>query len=172
MLRQLFVLVSALVVLGSCDWNVEPQYSPEIYGSHFYVNPVFEGDSIISAKDTLRLSNGAADYSYKLDTLYLGDTVMFSSIFYSVNNNLVSVRIDWDSTKMKLWYTLPADVDKVLTSQTNLQEGDMYFAPGYNRLAFPIWFTPLVKGAMSFSLSVDSDSEYSRATALFHLTAK
>mgnify|MGYP006864371618 FL=1 len=171
-MRQLLVFFCVLIAFSSCNWNTEPQYSPEIYGSHFYVNPVFEGDSLVSAKDTLSLSYDSEDGTYDLDTVYVGDTITFASVFYSVNSNLVSVNIDWDSTKMNMWYTLPNSVEKVLTSQTNLEDGDLYFVPGYNRLSFPISFTPLVKGGMTFSLTVESDSEFPETSVLFYVPAK
>lgn len=172
MIRQLFVLCSLLVLLGACNWNLEPQYSPEIYGSHFYVNPVFDGDSIVSAKDTVDIFYDMDDDSYDLDTVYVGDTVVFSSVFYSVNSNLLSVRIDWDSTKLALWYTLTDSTKMTLTSQTDLASGDLYFDPGYNRVSFPIAFTPLIKGGLSFCLTVESDSEFPKTSALFYIPAK
>ena len=46
----LLTLAAIAFTISSCDWlHGESDQSPEIYSSYFYVNPVFEGDSIISA---------------------------------------------------------------------------------------------------------------------------
>ena len=53
MKRQLFILLVLLVAMCSCNWYTEPQHSPSISGSFFYINPVFDGDSMVSAQDTI-----------------------------------------------------------------------------------------------------------------------
>ena len=117
-MRKLFLFLSFVALttlMSSCLNSTEPQYSPEIYASNFYVNPVFVGDSITGAKDTLSLFYDSQDDSYELDTVYVGDTVVFASTYYTLNSNLVAVKIDWDSLRMNLWYSLTEDIEKVLT---------------------------------------------------------
>ena len=169
----LFLSVVALATLmSSCLTTTEPQYSPEIYASNFYVNPVFVGDSLVRAKDTLDLFYDSADGSYELDTVYVGDTVMFASTYYTMNSNLVAVKMDWDSLRMNLWCTLTEDIKNVLTGESKIEVGSLYFNSGYNRVSFPIYFSPIVKGGMTLNLTVESDSEFSTSSVLFYLPVK
>ena len=151
--------------------STEPQYSPEIYTSYFYVNPIFKGDSLVSAKDTLSLSYDSQDGSYELDTVYIGDTINFASAYYTVNSDLVAVKIDWDTLYMNLWYDLTEDIEAALTSETQLETGRLYFVPGYNRVSFPISFSPIKKGGMTLKLTVESTSEFSSNSVLFYIPA-
>lgn len=171
-MRKLVLLVVLVLSITSCLDNTNPQFSPEIYTSYFYVNPVFVGDSLVSAKDTLDLRYYSEDGSYEMDTIYVGDTVMFASAFSSVANNLVAVKLDWDSTRMHLWFPLTEDVVKVLTNQSDTLAGRLYFKPGYNRVSFPVYFSPLDRGGMNLKLTVESDSEFSSSSVLFYVPVK
>jgi hypothetical protein len=172
MKRQLFGLLCLLVALSSCNWNTEPQYSPEIYTSYFYVNPIFVGDSLVGAKDTLYPFPKLQDDSYEVDTMYVGDTVLFASTYYTLNSNLIAVKMDWDTLRMNLWYSLTEDIEKVLTSESNIEKGRLYFYSGYNRVSFPVRFSPIEKGGMNLKLTVESDSEFSTASALIYIPVK
>ena len=167
-----FSFVALTTSMSSCLSTTEPQYSPEIYSSLFYVNPIFKGDFIVSAKDTLGWFYDSLDGSYELDTMYVGDTVLFASTFYTLNSNLVAVKLDWDTLRMNLWYSLTEDIEKVLTGETNIEAGRLYFDPGYNRVSFPVRFSPIVKGGMTLKLTVESDSEFSTSSVLFYLPVK
>ena len=170
-MRKLFLLLIVIVAMTSCLGTTEPQYSPEIYSSYFCVNPIFKGDSLVSAKDTLSLEYDSQDGSYELDTVYIGDTVTFASAYYTVNSDLVSVKIDWDTLYMNLWYDLTDSIEAALTSQTKLETGQLYFAPGYNRVSFPISFSPIKKGGMTLKLTVESTSEFPSNSVLFYIPA-
>ena len=175
-MRKFYILLVLVVVAGamtSCLEYKEPQYSPQIYRSNFYVNPQFQGDTVVGAKDTLDLIYDADDDSYELDTVYLGDTVMFASTFYTVTNNLVSVEMKWDTTEMDLWYLTTADIDKALlkTDTVGNLTCTMRFNPGYNRVTFPIYFTPKERGGMKLKLSVESDSDFPMHSVLIYIPA-
>lgn len=169
-MRKLFLLLTVVVAMTSCS-TIEPQYSPEIYTSYFYVNPIFKGDSLVSAKDTLSLSYDSQDGSYELDTVYIGDTISFASAYYTVNSDLVAVKMVWDTLYMNLWYNLTDSIEAALTSQTKLETGQLYFAPGYNRVSFPISFSPIKKGGMTLKLTVESTSEFPSNSVLFYIPA-
>ena len=169
-MRKLFLLLTVVVAMTSCS-TTEPQYSPEIYSSYFYVNPIFKGDSLVSAKDTLSLSYDSQDGSYELDTVYIGDTISFASAYYAVNSDLVAVKMVWDTLYMNLWYDLTDSIEAALTSQTKLETGQLYFAPGYNRVSFPISFSPIKKGGMTLKLTVESTSEFPSNSVLFYIPA-
>ncbi|MBQ8386180.1 MAG: hypothetical protein IJX48_01875 [Paludibacteraceae bacterium] len=175
-MRKFYILLVLVVVAGamtSCLEYKEPQYSPQIYRSEFYVNPQFQGDTVVGAKDTLDLIYDADDDSYELDTVYLGDTVMFASTFYTVTNNLVAVEMKWDTTEMDLWYLTTADIDKALlkTDTVGNLTCTMRFNPGYNRVTFPIYFTPKERGGMKLKLSVESDSDFPIHSVLMYIPA-
>ena len=171
-MRKLFVLLSVLVValmMTGCLNQVQADYTPEISCSYLYVNPVVNGDTILGAKDTLLLTYDMKENSFITDTLALGDTVMLSAAYYTVSNNLVSVKIKWDSTETALWYTLNEKIEKVLTDRSDVAAGQLYFNPGYNLVAFPIYVSPLQVGKTSFSLTVESDSKFSTYSLNFTL---
>lgn len=175
-MRKFYILLVLVVVAGamtSCLEYKEPQYSPQIYRSAFYVNPQFQGDTVVGAKDTLDLIYDADDDSYELDTVYLGDTVMFASTFYTVTNNLVAVEMKWDTTEMELWYLTTADINKALlkTDTVGNLTCTMRFNPGYNRVTFPIYFTPKERGGMKLKLSVESDSDFPIHSVLLYIPA-
>ena len=175
-MRKFYIFLVLVVVAGamtSCLEYKEPQYSPQIYRSNFYVNPQFQGDTVVGAKDTLDLIYDADDDSYELDTVYLGDTVMFASTFYTVTNNLVAVEMKWDTTEMDLWYLTTADIDKALlkTDTVGNLTCTMRFNPGYNRVTFPIYFTPKERGGMKLKLSVESDSDFPIHSVLIYIPA-
>ena len=175
-MRKFYILLVIVVVAGamtSCLEYKEPQYSPQIYRSNFYLNPQFQGDTLVGAKDTLDLIYDADDDSYELDTVYLGDTVMFASTFYTVTNNLVAVEMKWDTTEMELWYLTTADINKALlkTDTVGNLTCTMRFNPGYNRVTFPIYFTPKERGGMKLKLSVESDSDFPIHSVLLYIPA-
>ena len=166
-------LVVSATVLNSCLDSTNPQHSPEIYCSLFYVNPVFEGDSLLGAKDTLDLLSYDSDAGwYRTDTAYVGDTVMFASEYYTVANNLVSVKVDWEKLSMNLWCPISDGVRKVLTAESDTMECKFCFDPGYNNVSFPVYFVPLQQAGMTLKLTVKSDSEYSTSSVQFYIPAK
>ena len=179
-MRKLFIFLVLVVVasaMTSCLEYREPQYNPQIYSSFFYVNPQFSGDSVVSAKDTLDLVYDAEDGSYELDTVYLGDTVLFACTFYAVANNLVAVEMKWDTTEMKLWCDIHEDIKKAFDERYKPDSiGNylcgMHFNPGYNRVTFPIYFTPKERGGMELKLSVESDSDFPQNSVLIYIPAE
>ncbi len=169
-MRKLFLLLTVVVAMTSCLESTEPQFSPDIYGSFFYINPVFEGDSMVSAQDTItELFYDADDETFDLDTVYIGDTVMFAAKFYTYNSDLVSVKIDWDKNHMKLWYFLTDSTQNALTSDSDTTIGKFVFDLGYNAVSFPMYFTPLVKGGLNLKLTVTSTSYYPTTSTKFYI---
>ena len=170
-MRKLFLLFAVVVAITSCIGNEDIQFSPQIYSSYFYVNPVFDGDSVIWAKDTLGVFYDAEDDSYEMDTVYLGDTVVFAATFYSFTSNLMAVELKWEKNFMELWYPLTESITNVLTDQSDIDAGKLYFNTGYNRVTFPVYFTPKVKGGMTLKMTVQSDSHYSTSSVLLYFPA-
>lgn len=174
----LFSTVAIALAMTSCDWlNGGSDHSPEIYTSFFYVNPVFEsdsikGDSIIGAKDTLNIFSTDIEGSYRMDSLAFGDTVIFAAVFYSYEQDLVSVKIEWDTTRMDFSMNLFDDINKHITAQSNIKGGILYFNPGYNRVSFPCSFTAKEYGVLPLKLTVASTSEFSPTSVLLTIPIK
>ena len=176
-MRKPFIFLSSIVALAlamtSCDWlNGESDHSPEIYTSFFYVNPVFEGDSIIGAKDTLNIASTDIEGSYRMDSLAFGDTVNFAAAFYSHEQDLVSIKIEWDSTRLDFSMDLVNGIDKHITAQSNVAGGILYFNPGFNRVSFPCSFTAKEYGVLPLKMTVASTSQFSPTSVLFSIPIK
>ena len=126
---------------------------------------------MVSAQDTITdLFYDANDDTYDLmDTIYIGDTVMFAAKFYTYNSDLVSVKIDWDKHHMDVWYFLTDSTKNVLTSDSDTTNGKFVFDLGYNAVSFPLYFTPLVKGGLNLKLTVTSTSYYPTSSTKFYI---
>lgn len=172
-MRKSFFIISliALTISFTGCLNVpEPQYSPEISGSYFYVNPRFTGDSLVGAKDTLEyLFYDADEATYNIDTVYMGDTVMFAAYFYTFTSDLVSVKVDWEKNHLNLWYQLTDSTKNAMTSESDTINGKFVFDLGYNGVSFPLFFTPVVKGGTNLKLTVTSNSEFPTSSVKFNI---
>ena len=73
---------------------------------------------------------------------------------------------------MNLWYPLTDDITKALRDTSNIEDGKLYFESGYNRVSFPIYFTPKVQGGLNLKLTVESDSEFPISSVSLYIPAK
>ena len=165
------LLVISTIMVGCIGYD-EPQFSPSISSSSFFVNPVFEGDSLMSAQDTLSLFYDSEEDVYNLDTVFVGDTVLFACGFNTRTSNLVAVELKWEKDFLNLWYLLTDDTKKALRDTTDIDNGKLYFNPGYSRVSFPVYFTPKVQGGLNLKLAVESDSEFPVSSASLYIPAK
>lgn len=177
-MRKSILLLSLVVValsMNSCFNNLESHTTPQIMFGHVYVNPQFSNDTLVSAKDTLREKyNYELGLSY-LDTMQLGDTVMFSSLFSSDMNNLVNITASYDTTRVQLWFDVNVNDEKVknaLASDSKPEKGVLNFNPMYNMVTFPIYIVPQVVGTHSIKITVTSDSKYPTNSAAFMMPVK
>jgi hypothetical protein len=169
----LFVVVAT--IMTSCDWLIgESDHSPEIYSSYFYVNPVFEGDSIISAKDTLyaHQENTEVESAYLIDSLTLGDTVFFTPIFNTHTQDLVSIKIDWDTAHFDFTMSIPENISKHLTNQSDITKGQLFFNPGLSFVYFPCYFIAKEYGRLPLKLTVASTSQFSPTSVTINIPIK
>lgn len=177
-MRKSILLLSLVVValsLNSCFNNLESHTTPQIMFGHVYVNPQFSNDTLISAKDTL-----LDKYNYELglsylDTMQLGDTVMFNSLFSSDMNNLVNITASFDTVNVQLWFGLDVNDEKIknaLASGSRPEKGVLNFNPMYNMVTFPIYIVPQKTGVHAIKITVTSDSKYPTNSAPFMLPVK
>lgn len=175
-MKKSFLVFFAVIAfcMTSCEnWLTgESDHSPEIYTSFFYVNPVFSGDTIVYAKDTLYLSATDTEGQYRVDSLSLGDTVWFAATFYSYEKDLTGITAKWDTTLMDFTMDIQEEISKHLTSQSNIAEGKLYFNPGFNRVSFPCSFTAKTYGILPLKLTVASTSEFSPISVYMTIPVK
>jgi hypothetical protein len=107
-----------------------------------------------------------------MDSLTLGDTVFFAPAFYTHSQDLVSIKIEWDSTRMDFSMNLFDDINMHITAQSNIKGGILYFNPGYNRVSFPCSFTAKEYGVLPLKLTVASTSEFSPTSVLLNIPIK
>lgn len=177
-MRKSILLLSLVVValsMNSCFNNLESHTTPQMMFGYVYVNPQFSNDTLVSAKDTLREKyNYELGLSY-LDTMQLGDTVMFSSLFSSDMNNLVNITASYDTTRVQLWFDVNVNDEKVknaLASDSKPEKGVLNFNPMYHMVTFPIYIVPQKTGVHAIKITVTSDSKYPTNSAPFMLPVK
>ena len=169
----LFSLLACLVT--SCIEPTTIQSTPQMRFGYLYVNPKFEGDSLIGAKDTLSDHYDAELDLLYLDTLQLGDTIMLPALFTSNQNNLVSVNTTYDTLSIDLWFDIDPNsesIKKALASGSDHTKGILFFNPMYNMVTFPIYIVPGKAGSFPVKISVTSDSEFPTNSIQFTVPVK
>ena len=147
-----------LVGLASCGSN-QQDYTPYVTTSSFYLNPIYSGDTIIAAQDTLSLH--IQDDHYVLDTISVTDTLVFMVGFGSYANNLTATLITFDTTQLNMSSKIPEEVRKILLPTSDIRNLQLYLNSGYNFLALPMGYRPLKSGTHRVTFTVESDSEFS-----------
>lgn len=173
--KSIFSLLALAVVITSCIDTTGVQTTPEMLLGNVYVNPQFEGDSLIGAKDTLYDHYNELDGLIYLDSMKLGDTIMFPALFSANMNNLVSVSAKYDTLKMNMWFDIDPEeeaVKKALTAESNHMKGILYFNPMYNYVTFPVYIVPMETGGHPIKLTVTSDSQFPSYSVAFVLPVK
>jgi len=134
--------------------------------SYFLANPIYSGDSIIDA-DTLTLT--AVDDYYVIDTINPTDTVVFAAGFYSLGNELVAARVNFDTTQLNICARVSDDMKAVCLPKTNYRTLQFYVNPGFNGLYLPMGYRPLQSnGTYKFTMIVESDSKFSPNQVTLH----
>lgn len=177
-MRKNLILFSLLFVafsMNSCFDNLESHSTPLMMFGNVFVNPVFQNDTLISAKDTLSETfDESLGISY-LDTMQLGDTVMFMALFTSDQNNLVQISTAIDTTRNRIWFGVDMENEhtkKALAEGSKPEKGYLLFNPMYNTVTFPIYISPMEVGSHVVQIAVMSDSKYSTNGATIVLPVK
>lgn len=174
-IKSFFFLLVLACTMTSCFNNTGSQTTPQMQFGYLYVNPQFEGDTIVGAKDTLYDHFNDELGLWYLDTLQLGDTVMFPALFTSNVNNLVSINAVFDTTMVDLWFAVDMEdeaIKKALQATSDPKKGLLLFNPMYNFVTFPIYIVPQKAGAHPIKITVTSDSQYPTNSSLFTLPVK
>lgn len=171
-LNYLFCLLGISLSMSSCFNDLNPETNPVIFLSAISVNPVYDGDSIVSTKDTLFYSTDPVSGITVSDTLLLGDTAVLGAICSGEFNSLVAVKANYDTTRVQLWFDLNEQISKALVDNSKPEKGEIYFKPGYSGVSFPIYIVPLEVGTMDLAFTVTSDSKYPTNSVMFRLPVK
>ena len=175
MKKSLFLLIILALTMNSCFNGTGVNTTPQMQFGYLLVNPRIVNDTIVSVKDTLFGHNNDDFEVLYVDTMQLGDTVMFMALFDSYMNNLVNVNATVDTTRVKLWFQLDTEAEqirKLLASDSDPQRGVVNFNPMYYQVSFPIFIVPQEAGSHPIKITVVSDSEYSMNSTLFTLPVK
>jgi len=164
------VCMMVMMVCGmtSCLDNVKSDYTPRILVSELYVNPYYVKDTLY-ARDTISIRYNTKSEKYMSDTMLQGDTVMFGVAFDAQGNNLVSTRVEWDSTTVQAWFGINDDIKKALSDTTDLGDGSLSYVPGYNVASFPVYLLPKKAGSHTIKMTIETDSKYSPVSNSFDL---
>jgi len=168
-MKRLFIPLALVMVLvlPSCLKN-KAEYTPYISFSHFILNPVYHGDTLVWAEDTLNVTINEDD-QFVLDTVEVGDTIVFAVGYGSYANDLQAARIlVSDSTGMRYSVLLNEAIRSVLVSEQVDGSGvNLELQSGYNYLAFPAGCKILKSGTHRVEFKVESDSKYSPNSYIF-----
>jgi len=178
MRKTTFLFFSLLVIafsMSSCLNGFDSQTTPVMDFGMVYVNPQFSNDTLIGAQDTLKSYYDEELGCPRLDTIQLGDTIMFGAVFYSNMNRLVNIHATFDTTRVDLWFGI--DIEKkefkaAFKEDSDPTKGVLNFNPICNMLTFPIYIVPEEAGSHRVKVTVVSDSEYSTNDASFVLPVK
>jgi len=160
-----FLLIVVVAVGWSCSTG-SAEYTPSITTSYFYLNPTFNGDTIVAAQDTLGIT-GSSDGTYVIDTIQLGDTVAFYAGFCSYGNELIAARVTHDTTQLNMYPMLTPSIQAILLPTSNVRLIQLEFVPNWWYVQFPIFYTPLKSGVYEFTMKVESDSQFSPRSVLY-----
>ncbi|MDD4992902.1 MAG: hypothetical protein PHR83_11760 [Paludibacter sp.] len=151
----LFILFFISVLFTACDMTGSADYTPEIIPVRNAVN---------QNKDSLYMHYTDKGGVYRLDTVYVGDTVTFRMAFTGVANNLVSVGIVNsvpDSVAKVVLLATKTDMDAVFLPTSDYAKGLFYIKGESITLIFP--FQYVAKKATSdatLTFSVQSDANF------------
>jgi len=160
----IFLPVLLTITMFSCI-NESSSFTPDLSFSYFLLNPVYEGEKIVSAEDTLYLT--ARENYFVLDTIDVEDTVVFMVACCSYENDLIALRVNFDTTQLNMNAKVVEETKKALLSTTDYRNLQFYINPGYNTMYMPFGYSPVQSGSHQFSVVVESDSKYSPNSTTF-----
>lgn len=160
---MLCVVMTSMVSCLTSSVDTTPYVQPSV----FLRNPIFVNDQLVGAQDTVKIALDDKLGCYVLDTIHTTDTVMFMMGFGSRLNDLTKAIVDIDKSAIWTSYVVGEEIQKVLTDESNSENGYLVFKPNYNFVAFPIYYSPLKEGSHKMTFTVESDSKFSPVTVTF-----
>ena len=160
MKRNFFLLLTAVVGLCACDWESSSQFTPTITPSYLICHHAdTTSTGAVLPPDTMSVR--LKDDNYILDTIHTHDTVRFSILLRSYENNLTGFSIEYDSTALAFTIDSIQAIQHALDSTSIPTQCQLKFAPGYVVAVFPVHYVPQKTGTYDYKLTVTSESKYS-----------
>ncbi len=139
------VLLVANIITG-CKLDTGSHQSP-------YVAPYnFLRFHATSTPDTMRVYG-----LNKLDTIAIGDTVMFDVTMASYFSSLKTFVTAWDTTSLYLSFGPLTGIQQALRPESVPESGILYFYPNYNMASVRMLYIPRKQGNIEISMMVESD---------------
>lgn len=159
MKTRIFLLISIIaIVFSSCNLNGESNFQPGIL---FYQDPVLNG------KDTLAIQL-TDEGVYKLDTIQVGDTVMFRMLINGVTNNLLNYTMTQSADSVTK-FILPSvsSMDSIFLPTSNYNKGVFNLKGTSTSLFFPFRYVARKaskEAKIIFSVVSDANFEYNQTS--------
>ena len=133
--------------------------------------------SHVNKTDTLNIYYTDQGGVLRLDTINVGDTIVFRLYLNGVTNNLTNFNlIQSDSTVAKLIYPIESSTATIISnSQSNFANGTFVFLPKQVQVYFPVRYVakkPTTSATVQFSLSSDANFNSLNGSNTFSMTLK
>lgn len=157
MKTRLLILIGFIVtIFSACNLNSSSNYTPEIYVYTSHVNKT----------DTLNIYLTDEGGVFRLDTINVGDTVVFRMFFNGLTNNLTSFYLTQsDTTVAKILLPAVVSMDSIFSKPlSGYNTGKFIFLPDKKQVYFPVRYIamkPTTSATLSFSLVSDAVFENS-----------
>ena len=136
--RILSIIAATIVLLGSCDLSGDSNYTPNIQFIHHPTNQ--HGDSL----NSYYTDKGGV---YLMDTIEVGDTVMFYLYLEAYANQLTAFYINQSSDSVsRILLPSSASMDTIFTKNSDYKTGKFLMDGTRNSLQFPFWYVATKPG--------------------------
>ena len=156
----LFFLPVLATVLVSCEGKNICSHTPELYVDSYIVR-----SSTAGVRDTLSSFN---------DTTIVGDTLRIGMLADAFCNNLLSIKVDVDTNKVKVLMAWKDEDKTLLAADAKPEQGLLTFKSGLSAVKTTLTYIPRKAGDYKVSITLSSDAlaEHTPRTWSFNAVAK
>lgn len=149
--RLLILLGFVVTVFTACNLNGSSNYSPEIYVYTSHVNKT----------DTLNIYLTDEGGVLRLDTINVGDTIVFRLFLNGITNNLTNFYLTQsDTTVAKILLPAVISMDSIFSKPlSDYDSGKFIFLPDKKQVYFPVRYIakkPTTTATLQFSVVSDA----------------
>ena len=145
------LLLLLMIAMQSCMKN-KYETTPAVM-----VDPII----LVNATDTATYGYNFEINNYTTDTLFVGDTLLFTIAFDAVGNNLTKAQIGYQSEYADLKSVLSSQLDGIVTETVAEGSYTLDVVSGYRAIIIQFNYIPKKEGQGKLLFRVESDSEYS-----------
>ena len=149
--RLLIVLGFIVTIFSACNLNSSSNYSPEfyIYTSHLNKN------------DTLNIYLTDEGGVLRLDTINVGDTIVFRMFLNGITNNLTNFYLTQsDTVSARILLPAVVSLDSIFSKpQSDYSAGRFIFLPDKKQVYFPVRYiakNPSTTATIQFTVASDA----------------